>query len=88
MENVARATSPVVIGRDEELSRLVRALDAVEVDGTAIVLVAGEAGVGKTRLVAALAHRSPPQAHRPGSRLADCIDLGDTTSPQAPVRTN
>ena len=84
MENVARATSPVVIGRDEELSRLVRALDAVEVDGTAIVLVAGEAGVGKTRLVAALA----TEARRRNVRVAtaDCIDLGDTTSPLAPVR--
>ena len=84
MENVPRVTSPVVIGRDEEVGRLMRALDVIEVDGPAVVLVAGEAGVGKTRLVEALATEARRRNVRVGS--ANCIDLADTIYPLAPVR--
>ena len=47
-----------LVGRDEERSWLGRALDDVERGGVRTVLVTGEPGVGKTRLVADLAHRA------------------------------
>lgn len=47
-----------MIGRDEEMARLMNALDVVVDDGPAMVLVGGEAGVGKSRLVEALSRRS------------------------------
>lgn len=52
--------SPVFVGRGPELAALVAALESAIAGEPAVVLVGGEAGVGKTRLVeeaAALAHR-------------------------------
>jgi predicted ATPase len=43
--------SPVFVGRDAELAALTAALDAAVAGEPAVVLVSGEAGVGKTRLV-------------------------------------
>ncbi|MGH2671016.1 MAG: ATP-binding protein [bacterium] len=51
---VARA-SDVFVGRARELSELERALDATRAGSGATVLVAGEAGIGKTRLASELA---------------------------------
>jgi DNA-binding NarL/FixJ family response regulator/tetratricopeptide (TPR) repeat protein len=50
---------PVMVGRGMELARLHRALAA---DATQVVLVSGEAGVGKTRLLRELAATLPPGA--------------------------
>ena len=47
-----RVSSPRLVGRAEELARLAAALDRAAAGDPAAVLVAGEAGVGKTRLVA------------------------------------
>jgi DNA-binding CsgD family transcriptional regulator/tetratricopeptide (TPR) repeat protein len=79
-----RATSPVVIGRDGEMARLSRALDVIDSDGPAVVLVTGEAGVGKTRLVEGLVTEARRRRVRVG--VANCIDLGETIYPLAPVR--
>ena len=48
---VARVSSPVFVGRDEELGRLHAGLAAASAGRPGMVLVAGEAGVGKSRLV-------------------------------------
>ena len=57
----ARVSSPMLIGRSSELRRL-RSTLALTADGrSSATLIAGEAGVGKTRLVAEL-------ASRPGAR--------------------
>src|SRR4051794_40999354 len=48
-----RVVSPRLVGRSDELELLVRALS----DPPAVVVVEGEAGIGKTRLVAELASR-------------------------------
>ena len=45
------ATSSVLVGRSEELSRLEEALEQAHLGSGSLVLVAGDAGVGKTRLV-------------------------------------
>ena len=46
---------PIFVGRDDEFSQLRWAWDATAKDGLRVVLLAGEPGVGKTRLAAELA---------------------------------
>src|SRR3954452_25014367 len=50
--------SPVFVGRDAELATLTAALDAAVAGDAAVVLLSGEAGVGKTRLVEEAAGRA------------------------------
>ncbi|HEX7950112.1 MAG TPA: AAA family ATPase [Candidatus Limnocylindrales bacterium] len=52
-----RLSSPVFVGRSSELKTLVSAADAAASGETRFALVGGEAGVGKSRLVAELASR-------------------------------
>ncbi len=52
-----RLSSPVFVGRTNELHTLVAAADAATSGQPALVLVGGEAGVGKSRLVAEAATR-------------------------------
>ncbi|MFE9390119.1 ATP-binding protein [Streptomyces sp. NPDC006784] len=48
-----RVVSPVFVGRGEELSAPAAALDNTAVEqGPAVALLAGEAGIGKSRLLA------------------------------------
>lgn len=47
-----------MVGRDDELRVLERCWEEVVAEGRALVLVQGEAGAGKSRLVADLAHRA------------------------------
>jgi predicted ATPase len=73
-----------MVGRDEELRWL---LAALEVAGRgappSALLVAGEAGVGKTRLVDEFTER----ARRDGTFVlaGACLDVGETAAPFAPV---
>ena len=46
-----RVSCPVLVGRDGEVARLRAAIERAAADQPATVLVAGEAGIGKTRLV-------------------------------------
>src|SRR5215203_3331539 len=48
---VSRVTSPELIGREAELQALAGALDAARTGRGSLIVVGGEAGVGKTRLV-------------------------------------
>src|SRR4029079_19347590 len=80
-EMEARA-SGVFVRRARELEALGRVLDAMHLGSGATVLIAGEAGIGKTRLVSELAGRA---------RDADCeilvgrsIDLVGTELPFTP----
>ncbi len=52
-----RGLSPVMVGRAEQLDRL---LDALAGPGPGIVLIGGEAGIGKSRLVEELRERLGP----------------------------
>jgi DNA-binding NarL/FixJ family response regulator len=75
--------SPVFVGREAELSVLTAAIDAA-VDGEpGVVLVSGEAGVGKTRLVEEAAER----ASQTGARVlaGSCIELGGEGLPFGPL---
>ena len=50
--------SDVFVGRARELEALVRMFDAMQLGSGATVLIAGEGGIGKTRLVSELAGRA------------------------------
>jgi DNA-binding CsgD family transcriptional regulator len=67
-------TSPVFVGRDSELAGLTAALRDVAGGTARSVLVAGEAGMGKSRLVAEAAAR----AERDGFRVlrGQCVEFG------------
>ena len=79
----SRVSSPVLIGRAHESGRL-RALLGLAGEGrSSAVVLAGEAGVGKTRLVADFVEL----ARESGAvvLLGGCIVLGDGALPYAPV---
>jgi predicted ATPase len=48
---VGRVSSPVLVGRDAEVAQLRAALERAAAGRPAILVVTGEAGVGKTRPV-------------------------------------
>jgi predicted ATPase len=71
------------IGRADELGRLEAALDRAEHRRPQVVLLAGDAGVGKTRLLLEFAD----QARRRGVRVlvGGCVELGDIGLAYLPV---
>src|SRR5262245_57634975 len=79
-----RVTSPVLVGRDSERAILTDALDRAGLGRSSIVLVGGEAGAGKTRLVSELVVRA---RERDASVLQGAaISLGgDEGLPFAPI---
>ncbi|MFD0686266.1 ATP-binding protein, partial [Actinomadura fibrosa] len=78
----ARTTSPVLIGRARESAELDAALRAARAGTPSAVLLGGEAGVGKTRLVGAFGER----ARAAGARflVGGCLELGTESLPFAP----
>jgi tetratricopeptide (TPR) repeat protein len=76
-------TPEAFIGRAEELGRLKGALDRADQEQPRLVLLAGDAGVGKTRLVVEFADR----AQQRGSRVlvGGCVELGDIGVAYLPV---
>jgi ABC-type oligopeptide transport system substrate-binding subunit/DNA-binding SARP family transcriptional activator len=63
-----------LVGRDRELAFLHERWDAARAGGGGIVLVSGEAGVGKTRLVDEFASRLRRQGHR--ALWGRCYEFG------------
>jgi DNA-binding CsgD family transcriptional regulator len=59
-----RVSSPHLVGRVEELARLEAALERARAGSPAVVLVAGEAGVGKSRLITEFAARATSSGAR------------------------
>ena len=80
----ARISSPAFVGRSREIEQLVAAYKSVAADeSAATVLLGGEAGVGKTRLVSELASRVREAG---GMVLAgSCLDLTSPALPFGPV---
>ena len=78
-----RVSSPVLIGRSNELERLRASPRLARQGGASATLVSGEAGVGKTRLVAEFV--SEAQAAGAVVLSGGCIDLGEGALPYAPV---
>jgi predicted ATPase len=78
-----RVVSPVFVGRGAELSRMEAALGGAAAGEPAVVIVAGEAGVGKSRLVAELlAARAPPDAR---VVVGDCSGFAPGSLPYEPI---
>jgi predicted ATPase len=67
-----RVTSASFIGRQEELGQLRRALQSAAAGRPGTLLIAGEAGVGKTRLVEEFAGQVAQQAQ---ILLGHCLQL-------------
>jgi DNA-binding CsgD family transcriptional regulator len=78
-----RVASPTLVGRVEEL-RLLEAARGRAADGApAVVLVGGEAGVGKTRLVAELISCCAADGTR--VLVGGCVPVGGDGLPYAPI---
>jgi DNA-binding CsgD family transcriptional regulator len=79
--------SPVFIGRLGQLGRLQGALASARDGEPAAILIGGEAGVGKSRLVSEFADAAaqPGEGGEPGRVLAGaCLELGASGLPFAP----
>jgi DNA-binding CsgD family transcriptional regulator len=78
-----RVSSPVFVGRASELAELRAAYERASTGETATVLIGGEAGVGKTRLIGELAHA----VRQAGGNVLEghCADLGSGVIPLLPI---
>jgi hypothetical protein len=79
---VTRVSSPAFIGRVEPLDRIEAAVARAAAGESSAVVVGGEAGVGKTRLLREVAARAAV-----GTRVlsGNCIDLGEGGPPFGPM---
>ncbi|MFF3878260.1 AAA family ATPase [Streptomyces sp. NPDC001978] len=75
-------STPPLIGRDDELARLTGELERARRGEARAVLVAGDAGVGKTRVLDEVARRAADS----GTTVVTghCVDLGDVGLPYLP----
>jgi DNA-binding CsgD family transcriptional regulator/tetratricopeptide (TPR) repeat protein len=74
-----RTSSPALVGRAEYLATLHAALDRARMGGPAAVLIGGEAGIGKTRLISEFTAQADARVLTGG-----CLDLGADGLPFAP----
>jgi DNA-binding CsgD family transcriptional regulator len=74
-----RVTSPVLVGRDEQMGTLAAAFGAVRQGDPSVVLVGGEAGIGKTRLVTEFSGAADATV-----LTGPCMELGAEGLPFAP----
>ncbi|MDX6703103.1 MAG: hypothetical protein QOF26_3329 [Baekduia sp.] len=79
----SRVASPDFVGRERELAHLSDAVRGAADGRPAFVLVGGESGVGKSRLVQEIARRSAADGARVLS--GDCVDLGDAELAYSPL---
>jgi DNA-binding CsgD family transcriptional regulator len=79
----ASTISSRLIGRDDELAALVEAVRDADAGRPTLAFVAGESGVGKSRLLSELARH----ARDDGARVlsGECVELGDGELPYAPL---
>ncbi len=77
-----RGASPVLVGREAEMAALEAALDTVRQGEPAAMLVGGEAGMGKTRLIGEFT----AVARDAGVRVLTgaCLELGADGLPYSP----
>jgi DNA-binding CsgD family transcriptional regulator/tetratricopeptide (TPR) repeat protein len=78
-----RVSSRELVGREGELALLMDVVERAAAGAGSAVLVTGEAGVGKSRLVAELGRR----AEQAGSRVlvGECVEIGGAELSYAPV---
>src|SRR5215468_5470601 len=78
-----RVSSPVLVGRAAEAAQLWAAFERAQAGSPATVVVAGEAGVGKTRLVSELIARVRAQGAL--ALAGGCLDVGEGVVAYAPL---
>jgi predicted ATPase/DNA-binding CsgD family transcriptional regulator len=80
----ARVSSPVLIGREPQLVTLLAALEGAAEGRAATVFLAGESGVGKSRLLDELTQR----AEQDGARIlmGECVTLAAGELPYGAIR--
>ncbi|MGO2747672.1 LuxR C-terminal-related transcriptional regulator [Microbacterium sp.] len=74
--------STSMVGRDDDLAELHRAFDRVVGGEPTAVLIEGEAGIGKTRLLREFQHET---AVRADIHVGRCLDLGAARSAYGPL---
>src|SRR5215212_2903500 len=79
----ATLTSPTFVGRTEELARLAAAGDRAAAGTPTAVLIGGEAGVGKTRLVGEVV--AAARDNGATVLIGGCVELGGEGVPFAPL---
>lgn len=72
-----------MIGRDADLSRLRERLEGVRAGAPFTVIIGGEAGIGKTRLIREFKRGLPGDVRL---LAGQCVDLGSVAAPYAPVK--
>ena len=77
---IDRSRTESIVGRAPELAALLGS--ATGADGTRMVLLSGDAGVGKTRLLTEALDRLVAQGWH--ALVGHCLDFGDTTMPYLP----
>jgi DNA-binding CsgD family transcriptional regulator len=83
-EMPARMSSPILIGRVPEMAALQEALGRAEGDSPMVVLVGGEAGIGKSRIVAEVAQDARQRGHV--VLVGGCASIGSGEGlPFAPI---
>jgi ATP/maltotriose-dependent transcriptional regulator MalT len=78
-----RVTSSRLIGRSRELTELEAALHDASAGRPSLAFIAGESGVGKTRLLRELERHALDTGARVVS--GDCVSLGEDELPYAPI---
>jgi ATP/maltotriose-dependent transcriptional regulator MalT len=79
----ARVTSPVLVGRRDELGLIGVVLDRAAAGEFALAVIGGEAGIGKTRLSMLAGERARRQGFQ--VLIGGCLDIGESTVPYAPL---
>jgi DNA-binding NarL/FixJ family response regulator/tetratricopeptide (TPR) repeat protein len=74
--------SSEMIGRDSELRALSDSYALADESKPQAVVISGEAGLGKTRLVQEFLHNLPHEAR---VLVGQCVDLGPLATPYAPI---
>ena len=72
---------PAMVGREHEVGRLVSRLDALEAGTGALVVIEGEPGIGKSRLLAEMVRLARARGMNPAVVAADAIDRGSPYHP-------
>jgi DNA-binding CsgD family transcriptional regulator len=79
----SRVSSPVFVGRAAELDELVAAMAQAREGAPSLVLVGGEAGVGKSRLASELTARAGAEGDR--ILVGQCVGFDEAAIPLLPV---
>ena len=77
-----RTPATPLIGRVRELEQLLEAAGVTDPAARDVVLIGGDAGIGKTRLLRELGARARAAGHR--VLAGHCLDLGDSAPPYQP----